>query len=226
MNKETVKNQMSHDDWMYALSLIEHYVNGKLTFNEMLDVLPAELNLASLIKIAKKGFYDDSIAPKFATMIIDHYYSRLNEYKSRYEQSSFEKLLTVKEVFFLTDYIEITKLVEGKTINLYNELLDALQPLKKHIYPILIKKVCGNYRNKICMMIKPYDSLFNKERYLSETPGYISPEGNISYVTEDMINIAEDILSQNELFPAKMPTEKFIFSLCKNKALENEEPSL
>jgi len=219
-------NEIEIDDYNYALELIEYYANDKLSFDEFLDVLPTTINLKSSIEIVYDRFYDKTICKNYATKIINHYHSRLMETNYFQSEDFFSKLLTIKEIFFLTNVEQLEKLVTGKEINLGQEIREAFEPIKKEIPELMQKKVLGNSRSKLAILIKPYNSIFNEQQFLKYKPAIYSKNENITYISHEMVHNAEMFLAHNELFPAKLPTEKQIFKICKqslNDELEKTE---
>ena len=217
---------ITNDDYIYTKNLIDAYVNGLISFPEFLEVAPSPLNLKSTLKIAKDGFNDKTIFTKLANMLINYYYNRLSEVKNFHEEKYFKKLLTVKEVLFLTDSDKIEKLVEGKEINLGEEIRSAFFKYKNELHPIYSDKVGGNAKCKLGVMISPYNSLFVKEKYLNNPSGLILQDGKISYVEEKFVDEVEALASNLELFPSRRPLECFVFETYKKNVLENQEPSL
>jgi len=217
---------ITNDDYIYTRNLIDAYVNGLITFPELLDVVPATVNLASLLHISKVGFHDKSIYVKLATMLINHYHSRLSEVKNFGNEKQFKKLLTVKEVFFLTDTEHIERLLEGKEVSLGDEFRKSFTPYHEKLLPLLREKVLGTSRTKIDIMLQPYNELFNKEKYLKCPSGYLSPTGNEYYVDEKLVDYAETLASEQELFPVKLAFERLLFETLKKQVLESEEKTL
>ena len=225
MIKNTKNELISDQDYLLTQRLIWHYVDGLITLPEMLELLPTDMNLAKMVLISRNNVTDKNLDKDFVTMVVNYYYKRLNEYKNCFEQKSFEKLLTVKELFFLTDSIEIEKLLTAKTVDFSDEFRKSISPLKEELKPLFAEKALGNFPNRIVIKLKQYNELFNREKYLKYKPGYVALNGENHYVTQEMIDYAEKILAENNLFPAKNPTEKFIFSLCKKQAEANSEPN-
>lgn len=223
MNKHTMNEPLSYDDTIYTRNLLEDFANNILTFDQLLEVAPSELNLAKLFVIVKNSFITEK-RKTITQKIINYYHNRLSEVKNYTDETTFKKLLTVKEVLFLTDSTEIQKMLDGKEIDLAEEIRNALNPVKQINYDFLMKKVFGNHKSKLVIMIEPYNCLFNREKYLKYTPGYMSPEGEISYVTDSMIDEVEKMQAELEIFPARIPTEKYLFNMCKTQA-QNQELS-
>lgn len=217
---------ITNDDYVYTKNLIDAYINGLITFPEFLEVAPTTINLKSTLYVARNGFSDKSVFTKCANMLINYYYNRLSEVKNFHEEKYFKKLLTVKEVFFLTNFEQIEKLTEGKEINLGEEVRSAFFKYRNELQPIYYDKVGGNAKNKLGIMISAYNSLFIKEKYLENPSGYMMPNGEIAYVKEQFVDDVEKKASNLELFPARKPIERFIFEAYKKHLLENQEPSL
>lgn len=222
MNKYTMYEPLSYDDVVYTRSVLKEFMFNYITFQDFLEVAPAELNLAKLIVLAK-NILDEESCIKLAELVINHYYSRLKEVKNYTEEKFLKKLLTTKEVFFLTDADGIERIIEDSNFDLAEEIRVAFNPIRDKIQPLLKSKVLGNSCFKLVTMIKPYNSIFNREKFLRNTPGIISPDGKISYVTDAMIDKAENFQSENELFPARVPTEKYLFNLCRKESSEDSE---
>ena len=53
MNKHTMNEPLSIDDVHYTKSIILDYVQGYLTFDQLLEVMPADVNLAKLMVMLK-----------------------------------------------------------------------------------------------------------------------------------------------------------------------------
>ena len=226
MKKYQLNKRISIDDYNYGLNLVKHYVDGNLTFLEMLAVLPTSLDLATLISIAHEGFSDKTISEQFAKMVINYYYDRLNEVKNFREEIYFKKLLTPQEVFFLLDYSKLQKLIDGKEISIVEEFKKAFLPVKEAVHPLLKEKVFGNSKNQITRNLGFYNRLFSRDLYYKYTPAVILSNGDIVYVTDDIIDIVEKFQQENNLFPARQPTEQFISEVCKKQHEKDVQPEM
>lgn len=222
MNKYTMNKPLSIDDVHYTKSVLLDYVKGDLTFEQLLEVLPAEVNLAKLMVLLSEQ-HDDKLTINASELIINHYYNRLKEVKNYNEEKYLKKLLTTKEVFFLTDHLELQKLVDGKDIDIAEEVRVAFNPVRDKIQDLLKAKVLGSSSTKLVFMVKPYSAIFIRNKYLKQTPGIVSSSGEIKYVSNEMINQAEQFLTENDLFPARVPTEKYLFKLCREQLDKEEE---
>lgn len=222
MNKHTMNEPLSIDDVHYTKSIILDYVQGYLTFDQLLEVIPADVNLAKLMVMLKE-LRNDELTKKVSELIINHYYNRLKEVKNFTEEKYLKKLLTAKEVFFITDADVVEKIVEGTPVDLAEEFRVAFNPVREKIQSLMAQKVLGSSKTKIALMIKPYDSIFVRDKFLKSTPGIMSASGEITYVDNNMIDKAEQFLTDYELYPARMPTEKYLFELCRREANKNVE---
>ena len=126
MNKYTMNEPLSIDDVHYTKSILLDYVQGDLTFNQLLDVMPADVNLAKLM-IMLKNQQNDELTKKVSELIINHYHNRLKEVKNFTEEKYMKKLLTAREVFFITDADVVEKIVEGKPVDLAEEFRVAFK---------------------------------------------------------------------------------------------------
>ncbi len=225
MNRFTMNEALPYDDVQYTKSFLREFACDNLTFEQLLEIVPSSINLANLMVLINKAFNDEQVK-KICTKIVNHYYNRLNQVDNFSDENLLNKFLTVKEVLFLTDHIEIEKILEGKEIDFAEEIRWAFKPVREKCNSLITNKVIGNSRSKSVIKIAHYNSIFNKEKYLKNPTGYVSPEGNISYVTEKIVDDAETILSENNLFPARFLVERYLFETCKKQALNDEEKSL
>lgn len=217
MNKYTMYEPLSDDDAHYTKWLLNDFLTEDFDFLQFLEAAPAELNLAKLNVLLK---YDcsDNVIKAVSEKIINHYHSRLTEVKNFTEDKYFQKLLTPKEVFFLTDSEVVQQIVDSKIVDLAEEIRVAYSPLRDAIRPILTEKVLGTTKDKVIHMIKVYNSMFKRDRYLKNTPGIILDSGEIAYVSNQMIDTVENLCCEHDLFPAKIPTEKYLYNLCREQS--------
>ena len=132
--------------------------------------------------------------------VLSYYSDRVNSYDDSLDPENIKKMLTFKEISFITSAEALNSMKHGKPVNPSQLLRQTLTPFGKQLKSITIHKMFNNDGKCLGSKLKSYDNYFSKRGYLSQNPHQILPDGSTVPVTGNIIDMSDCFARQHNLF--------------------------
>lgn len=179
--------------------LIEDVADKKMSVSEMLKSPPQNKSLETMMQIGS-SVVDSEHLHKFAEQIIIYYFNRTNSYDSNATWlGQILKRLTVEEVNFLMSARDEYRRNQGHDIQLGGEISRQFLPIKEKISPVAQGMLYSKSRG-VLKKLAVYSIGYKASEYLSGENKFKNKKGEITEVSQEMLDMAEAYATANGLY--------------------------